>query len=150
MVSCVHFQVDYGLAQLLPAGLWEGREVLKWPRCLTYRAVHTSRAAQNPPADTRSPHWHATQCSICFGTKCKSVQVFRLRTNVGRELDKSKSCWIETDEGKGFFYRHVRKIRAVASGWLGSFASDKCGYMKKIRISIKFTFELVPTAVFNL
>lgn len=59
------------------------------------------------------------------------MQVFRLidRTNVGKELDKNKSYLIKTDEGKGFlffFNRLVVKIRVVALGWRGIFASDMC------------------------
>lgn len=98
------------------------REVLKWPQCLTYWAVQAGvpvRTLLQIPGthiDMQHNAW------FCFGAKCKSAQVFRLsdRTNVGRELVKSKTCLIKTDEGKFF----VTKIRVVASGGAGAGAGE--------------------------
>lgn len=118
MVCCVHFQVVFASRTEMQRG---SKMASAWR---TGRS--SQRAGQNPSANTRNTH--ATQCLICLGAKCKSAQVFRLNdgANVGRELDKSKTYLINTPGEGFFFYRLVMKIRVVASGWLGRFASDKC------------------------
>lgn len=112
------------------------REVLKWLRCLTYRAVHAGVLLRTL---LQIPGTHIDmQRNVWFVLGQNANQRRCLGSVTGRmwggSCDKSKSH-LRNRRGEGFFYRHVMKIRVVASWWLGSFASDKCGYMKKIRIS---------------
>lgn len=84
-----------------------------------------NHAGQTPSANTRNPHWHATQCLICFRTKCKSAQVFRLSDQPQekrREGDgKQQNAVDKNGRGRGFY--RLMKIRGCGLGVAWEFLS---------------------------
>lgn len=132
MVSCVLFW----LIMLLIISSWQRNcERAEMQRCFKMASVPAregNHAGQNSSANTRNPHWHAMQCLICFRTKCKLVQVFRLSDQPQEkrgEGDGKQQCAVDKNgRGKGFYRRHEDKSLWPWSG-LGISPNDKCVFV---------------------
>lgn len=113
MVSCVLLLVNY----VVPGrGIVKGQRGFKLASVTTTEGNHGGR---HPSANTRSPYWHATQCLICFRTKCKSTQVFWLsgepQEKRGEGDGKQQNTVDKNGRGKTF-YRLVTMIRVCGLG----------------------------------